>query len=218
MTPLTGAVTSESATNNAKGFINDAKGVIDEAKSVITPTPTERRTVTELPNPNLGVIPGGSEEKESLKLGSGKISPTQAFHQSPTPAFRPSSTQVFRPGATLTPTAPTGITRIQYVVKKGDTLTQIAAKFGVTVQALINENNLELSGIIKIGTALIIPVNSNRIYTIKPKETLWRIAKRYGVTIDELKDLNGIADIRKVEAGQQIILPVPVHQIKNPQF
>ncbi|HEX3045999.1 MAG TPA: LysM peptidoglycan-binding domain-containing protein [Bacillota bacterium] len=242
MNPQNSGASNESVTSGgAFGVIknvNDAKNVVTDA-NIITPSPTGSKTATNPPDSDFDVIPGAAEEKESLKLGStqsGKITPTPTFRPGSTQAYRPGSTQAFRPGSTtpflqgamptsrpgttLTakPTDPKGISRIQYMVKKGDTLTRIAAKFGVTVQAVISENNLELSGVIKIGETLIIPVNSDRVYTIKPKETLWRIAKRYGSTLEELKDLNGIADIKKVEAGQQIILPVPVHQIKNPQF
>jgi LysM repeat protein len=107
---------------------------------------------------------------------------------------------------------------IQYTVKKGDTLTKIARKFGCDLQSIIQKNKFGNTGLLKVKTILIIPVSGERIYTIKPKETLWRIAKRYGTTMEVLKDLNGILDETKVKAGQDLVLPTLAKTIVNPQF
>lgn len=107
---------------------------------------------------------------------------------------------------------------VNYTVKKGDTLTKIARKFGSDLQTIVIKNNLGKAGVLKEGATLTILVSRQRVYLIKPKETLWRIAKRYGTTLEVLKDLNGIADETKVKAGQELVLPVLTKQITNPQF
>jgi LysM repeat protein len=222
-----------SATQTILIMIPQIKGA---ANPTVTARPTGSRTGTALTGSNgssesdFTNIPGAAEKKEPITLGSPTpipISPTQAIQPGSTiSAFQPTPT--LRRGSTRTTIQPTviperlvffgGVTRIEYIVKKGDTLTQLAAKFGVTVDAISAENNLESPGTIGIGMKLQITVNTDRVYTIKPKETLWRIAKRYGVSVEELKDINGIADIEKVEAGQKIVLPVSVFDIKNPRF
>ena len=59
------------------------------------------------------------------------------------------------PTAAPTPTpAPTPIT---YIVQSGDTLNEIAARFGTTSQAIMDANGLT-SDIIQVGQVLIIPV------------------------------------------------------------
>lgn len=113
---------------------------------------------------------------------------------------------------------PSNYLEVNYTVKKGDTLTKIARKFGSDLQTIIIKNNLGKAGILKLGTTLTILVSRQRVYIIKPKETLWRIAKRYGTTLEVLKDLNGIVDETKVEAGQELVLPVLAKKIANPQF
>ena len=53
------------------------------------------------------------------------------------------------------PPAPTG--PIQYTVQPGDSLTRIAAKYGVTVDAISRANNISDPNLIQIGQKLIIP-------------------------------------------------------------
>ena len=71
------------------------------------------------------------------------------------PAFGASSSPVpILSIATVGPTATTAITR--YKVQAGDTLSGIAAKYGITVASLMAANNLT-SNLIRPGDELIIP-------------------------------------------------------------
>jgi nucleoid-associated protein YgaU len=54
----------------------------------------------------------------------------------------------------VTPTSCPGIT---YTVKAGDTLSQIAKDFGVTVEALVEANGIKDPSLIRVGEVLIIP-------------------------------------------------------------
>ncbi|MDA5108501.1 MULTISPECIES: LysM peptidoglycan-binding domain-containing protein [Brevibacillus] len=47
---------------------------------------------------------------------------------------------------------------MNYVVRPGDTLNSIAARFGVSVQELIRANNLQPPYYIYIGQTLFIPI------------------------------------------------------------
>jgi LysM repeat protein len=44
-----------------------------------------------------------------------------------------------------------------YVVQPGDTLAEIAAQFGVTVQALAEANNIANIDVIEVNQVLVIP-------------------------------------------------------------
>ncbi len=57
---------------------------------------------------------------------------------------------------------------IEYVVRAGDTLASIAAEFLSTVEAIIEENELENPNDIRIGDRLIVPVN---LVTPAPTDT-----------------------------------------------
>lgn len=49
-------------------------------------------------------------------------------------------------------------TEQKYTVKKGDTLSAIAKKYGVTVEVLVQKNNIKNKNVIQTGSVLVIPV------------------------------------------------------------
>jgi LysM repeat protein len=58
---------------------------------------------------------------------------------------------------TVTPTPSVGAGKANYIVRESDTLSSIAAKFGVTVEELMAANNIPEPGVIYIDQPLIIP-------------------------------------------------------------
>jgi membrane-bound lytic murein transglycosylase D len=110
-----------------------------------------------------------------------------------------------------------------YLVKSGDTLEQIAAKHGVSVEQLRLWNNLKSSRINK-GQSLVVhkgaenvrllaqgsPIprktgkNGNAVvYVVRRGDTLWDIARAHAVTPDELKEWNDLGRNR-IYAGQEL--------------
>ena len=49
-------------------------------------------------------------------------------------------------------------TEINYTIKKGDTLSSIARKYGVSVDTIAKRNNIQNINIIRTGKVLVIPV------------------------------------------------------------
>ncbi|WP_192987461.1 LysM peptidoglycan-binding domain-containing protein [Carnobacterium mobile] len=101
---------------------------------------------------------------------------------------------------TPTPTASSG----QYVVKTGDSLTKIAAMYGVSVQQLVTTNKLSNANLIRVGQLITIPTTS---YTVKAGDTLTRIAKTHKVTTQQLVTLNHLANPNLLKIGQLIKIP-----------
>lgn len=91
-----------------------------------------------------------------------------------------------------------------YTVKAGDSLWNIANKYGITVDELKNLNNLT-SNTLSIGQTLKVPSGGNT-YTVKSGDSLWSIANRYGTTVDTLKSLNGLTS-NTLNIGQVLRLP-----------
>ncbi|MCR4405614.1 MAG: LysM peptidoglycan-binding domain-containing protein [Anaerolineae bacterium] len=58
----------------------------------------------------------------------------------------------------LTPVAPVTTGVVTYTVQAGDTLSKIAKEFGVTVEAIVEANNIEDPSLLQVGQVLIIPV------------------------------------------------------------
>jgi LysM repeat protein len=82
-----------------------------------------------------------------------------------------------------------------YIVKKGDTLSQIATKFGTTYQKLASYNGIPNPGKISVGQKIEIPGASTQSYTVKSGESLWSIASKTlgdGTRWNEIKTLNGL--------------------------
>lgn len=88
---------------------------------------------------------------------------------------------------------------INYRVKSGDTLSEIAERFGTSSRHIKSQNNLRSSKI-KIGQILKIPsdikVSSNDkfiSYNVKNGDSLWKIAKKYRVSVSDLKNWNNLS-------------------------
>jgi len=75
----------------------------------------------------------------------------------PTLAPTPSPTPTPAPTAAPTPTPPPPPAQQTYTVVEGDTLAQIAQRFGTTVEALQAANGIEDPDAIVIGQVLVIP-------------------------------------------------------------
>ena len=92
---------------------------------------------------------------------------------------------------------------VYYVVKKGNTLSEIAQMYGTTVQEIASLNNIKNPNLIyplerfRILTNSNIAGNEERglgdiIYTVKRGDTLWAIARKYNVTVQHIVELNDI--------------------------
>ena len=97
---------------------------------------------------------------------------------------------------------------ITYTVKKGDTLSGIASKYGTTYQELARINGIANPD--KIYPGQVIKINgsstSSTIYTVKKGDTLTAIAKKYGTTINKIANDNNIADPNKIYTGQKLVI------------
>jgi N-acetylmuramoyl-L-alanine amidase len=97
-----------------------------------------------------------------------------------------------------------------HIVKTGETLRDIAKKYGVSVEELKAWNNLTTNKP-KPGTKLILQPptekaeKSNIYHVVKKGETLETIAKKYGTTPTAIKELNNLKQ-DKVYAGQKLLV------------
>lgn len=99
-----------------------------------------------------------------------------------------------------------------YTVQSGDTLYQIANRYGISVSELMEINNLS-SNILTIGQKLLVPktivqqpTNNEITYTVQSGDSLYQIANRYGISVNELKNYNNITS-NLLSIGQQLKIP-----------
>ena len=96
---------------------------------------------------------------------------------------------------------------IYYIVKPGDTASTIAAEFGISVNTILWENNLNAYSLIRPGDKLtILPVNGV-IYKVKSMDTVSSIAKFYNVEELAIIETNKLVDNSRLKIGQQLIIP-----------
>ena len=95
---------------------------------------------------------------------------------------------------------------IQYVIKPGDTLYNIAKRYNTNVDEIKRINNLN-TNMLKIGETILIPGTSNyQTYVIRTNDTLEGIALRYNTTIEDIMKANNLLT-DDVTVGQIILIP-----------
>jgi len=114
----------------------------------------------------------------------------------------------------------------QHPIKKGETLSSIAKRYHLSVDAVMRANNLKKSQTIKVGQILKIPAaepqtartsqqsprtsegtKSPKEHLVKKGQTLSVIAKIHNTSVKAITKANAIADPRQIRPGQKLIIP-----------
>ncbi len=124
---------------------------------------------------------------------------------------------VSRPDHSPQRTAERGV----YVVRRNDTLWDIARGFSISVDSLCAANGLSRHDVIRPGERLTIPDGgtmsattvrqapqraSGTMYTVRAGDTLYDIAREYEVSISAIKQLNGLRSSR-IYPGKELQIP-----------
>lgn len=116
---------------------------------------------------------------------------------------------------------------IYYIVKRGDTLSEIASRYGTTAQEIANINSIENPNLIYPGQVLKILTNStingsetratgSISYTVKRGNTLSQIANDYGVTVSHIVELNDIQNPNLIYPGEKLRITESTNETLNP--
>ncbi len=114
-----------------------------------------------------------------------------------------------------------------YIVQRGDTLSEIALKFGTTVQELVELNNIANPNLIFPGQVLKIITNStingqetratgSIVYTVQRGNTLSQIAQNYGVSVAHIVEINDIQNPNLIFPGEKLRITESNSQTLNP--
>ena len=110
----------------------------------------------------------------------------------------------------------TSSSSVVYTVVRGDTLSEIAARYNTTVSKLVTDNNISNPNLIYPGQRIGISVDTipslgnecgKILYTIRRGDTLSEIAARYDTTVNEIATLNNISNPNLIYAGNIIRVP-----------
>ena len=99
--------------------------------------------------------------------------------------------------------------RITYHVRKGDTISTVAKRFGVSITDIRRINRLK-GNVIRVGQRLKLEVRdvkrrkiSARNYTVRSGDTLYSIAKKFNLSVSHLRDTNDLDDLQ-LKPGQRL--------------
>lgn len=113
-------------------------------------------------------------------------------------------------------------------IAKGDTLSAIARRYGVSMSAIASANGIRTSSILHVGQTLQVPTSlapagvstksSTRtastsvksgekvVYKVRRGDTLYSIASRHGTTVSTLRALNGMGNSSLLMPGQRLTI------------
>ncbi|MCL1921586.1 MAG: LysM peptidoglycan-binding domain-containing protein [Kiritimatiellaeota bacterium] len=121
-------------------------------------------------------------------------------------------------------------TTTSYAVRQGDTITGIAARYGlrwqdvVAVNPGVSPNKLQVGQVIqlpgqvdlsktaasRIATppkAAPAPSRTETVYVVKSGDSLSEIALKHGVKVEDIRKANDIKDANKIAVGQKLKIP-----------
>jgi len=126
--------------------------------------------------------------------------------------------------------------QLRHRIRKGETLSTLARRYGTSVQAIRELNGLGKAYAIRQGNYLLIPMSSKVaarqerqerkelsttitptlsedepglkkiVYKVRRGDTLWRISKYFNVPISKIRKWNGMHHTSKLRAGERLVL------------
>ena len=121
----------------------------------------------------------------------------------------------------------------RHKIRKGETLSQIAQRYGISQRAIMDANNLKNRHRIRAGKYLLIPTpygsskltlnvsnpsgrsappkptstapRDGSVHVVRRGDTLWKIASTYGTSISKLKKWNGLKN-NTIRPGDRLVV------------
>ncbi len=93
-----------------------------------------------------------------------------------------------------------------YVVQPGDSLYDIARRYGVSPDRLFELNELKDLPYLVVGQAILIPTTETS-YTVRRGDTLWSIARNFGTSADTIARVNNITNPDALQPGMVLRIP-----------
>jgi len=121
---------------------------------------------------------------------------------------------------------------VQHRIRRGETISTIASRYGVSQYAIMEANNLSRRSTIYAGHKIIVPVPldqaggssqpSNRnydahngLYVVRSGDTMWDIARAFGTSVNALRSINYIDRGSRIYVGQKLKIPSSATKLKS---
>lgn len=114
---------------------------------------------------------------------------------------------------------------VKHKIRRGETVSTIASRYGVSQYAILESNSLKRRSKIYAGKTLIVPVPLDRnysqssskknrkyaadgsVYVVRSGDTMWDIARAFGTTVNSLRRINYIGRGSRIYVGQKMKIP-----------
>ncbi len=93
---------------------------------------------------------------------------------------------------------------IEYTVQEGESMDDIASRYGITTDQIRWSNGLKTTAV-EAGKVLYLPKEPGIIYVVKSGDTVESIAEKYGSNVDEITIFNDL-DTKPLAEGQHIYI------------
>jgi len=136
-------------------------------------------------------------------------------------------------GAYASMSSPKETSWVQHEIKPGETISSIAARYGVSHYAIMESNKLGRNSRIIAGKTLIVPIPLDRefartnqrpdreyaaegsVYEVRSGDTMWDIARAFGTSVDALRRINYIERGSRIYVGQRLKIPTGATNLKE---
>ena len=117
----------------------------------------------------------------------------------------------------------------KHTIRRGETLSTIARKYGTSVQTLMELNNLRLAGSIRAGATIVVarttaperktpqytkieytrgPTQKRIVHLVRKGDNLWSLSQQYGVDWKDLYKWNDISSEKDLKPGDKLTIYV----------
>ncbi|MFB5083156.1 peptidoglycan DD-metalloendopeptidase family protein [Symbiobacterium thermophilum] len=96
---------------------------------------------------------------------------------------------------------------ITYTVVEGDTIEDIAHRYGVSTETLLYINDMYADDILHIGQELLIPTMDALVYTVVEGDTMWGVADAFDADFDAIVAANPDVNADALQPGDILFVP-----------
>ncbi len=165
--------------------------------------------------PGVRVAAPVAQATPQQQFGTG--GPTGVIIAPNSPGIAPTATPVPVVVQPANPTLPP-----TYTVRTGDTLFEIAVRYGVTTEAIAQLNGITNVNSIRVGQVLVLPQGARLQfgtggpvtrpagsfqYVVQPGDYVELLSIRFGTSIEAIDEANDLENVGRIFPGQVLVIP-----------
>lgn len=173
--------------------------------------------------PGVQVAAPAAQSTPQQQFGTG--GPTGVIIAPNSPGIAPTATPVpviVQPQAPVVVQPANPTQNLTYTVQTGDTLFEIAVRFGVTTEAIAQLNGITNVNSIRVGQVLTLPQGAalqfgtggpvtrpagSFQYVVQPGDYVELLSIRFGTSIEAIDEANDLENVGRIFPGQVLVIP-----------